>query len=92
MIVLLLGHYGLPTIRNYLSELRYLFVYYADANPADFTEDMTMEYLLYLARTLKCNREKCKMEAQSISFFFRYVLKKVYVIANIYVSVYLCIF
>ena len=80
---LLLGHYSPLTIRNYLSELRYLFVYYADVNPADFTEDMIMQYLLYLARTLKCSRVKCKMAAQSISFFFRHVLKKVYVIPTV---------
>jgi len=79
----LLGHYSPLTIRNYLSELRYLFVYYGDADPADFTEGMIMEYLLYLARTLQCSRVKCRMAAQSISFFFRHVLKKVYVIPTV---------
>jgi len=80
---LLLGHYSPLTIRNYLSELRYLFVYYADVDPTDFTEDMIMQYLLYLAKTLQCSRVKCKMAAQSISFFFRHVLKKVYVIPTV---------
>ena len=75
-----LGHYSPNTIRNYLSELRYLFVYFADVSPHDFTEDMIMQYLLYLTRTLGCSRVKCKMSAQSISFFFRYVLKRPYVI------------
>jgi site-specific recombinase XerD len=79
----LLGHYSPLTIRNYLSELRYLFVYYGDVDPADFTEDMIIEYLLYLSRTLQCSRVKCKMAAQSISFFFRHVLKKVYVIPTV---------
>ena len=79
----MLGHYSPLTIRNYLSELRYLFVYYGDADPADFTEGMIMEYLLYLARTLQCSRVKCRMAAQSISFFFRHVLKKVYVIPTV---------
>ena len=78
-----LGHYSPLTIRNYLSELRYLFVYYADVNPGDFTEDMMMEYLLYLSGTLGCSRVKCKMAAQSISFFFRHVLKNVYVIPSV---------
>ena len=80
---MLLGHYSPLTIRNYLSELRYLFVYYADVDPTDFTEDMIMQYLLYLAKTLQCSRVKCKMAAQSISFFFRHVLKKVYVIPTV---------
>ncbi len=78
-----IGHYSPLTIRNYLSELRYLFVYYADVNPQDFTEDMVMQYLLYLSKTLGCSRVKCKMAAQSISFFFRHVLRQAYVIPTI---------
>ncbi len=78
-----LGHYSPNTIRNYLSELRYLFVYYADVQPEDFTENMMMQYLLYLSKTLGCSRVKCKMAAQSISFFFRHVLKNVYVIPTV---------
>jgi len=77
------GHYSLLTIRNYLGELRYLFVYYADVNPLDFTEDMIMEYLLYLSKTLGCSRVKCKMAAQSISFFLRHVVKRPYVIPTV---------
>jgi integrase/recombinase XerD len=63
--------------------LRYLFVYYADINPQDFTEEMTMRYLVYLARTLGCSRVKCRMAAQSISFFFRHVLKLPYVVPSL---------
>ena len=78
-----IGHYSPLTIRNYLSELRYLFVYYADVNPQGFTEDMVMQYLLYLTKTLGCSRVKCKMAAQSISFFFRHVLRQAYVIPTV---------
>jgi len=78
-----IGHYSPNSIRNYLSELRYLFVYYAEVEPQDFTDEMMLRYLVYLARTLKCSRPKCRMAAQSISFFFRYVLKKPYVIPSL---------
>lgn len=78
-----LGHYSVHTIRNYLSELRYLLVYYAEVSPFDLTEDMLMEYLLYLAKTLGCSRVKCRMAAQSISFFCRHVLKRPYVIPSV---------
>lgn len=78
-----IGHYSPLTIRNYLSELRYLFVYFGDVDPKDFTEEMTMQYLLYLSKTLGCSRVKCRMAAQSISFFFRHVLKLSYVIPSI---------
>jgi len=42
-----------------------------------------MQYLLYLTKTLGCSRVKCKMSAQSISFFFRHVLKLPYVIPTV---------
>lgn len=44
---------------------------------------MIMQYLLYLTKTLGCSRVKCRMAAQSISFFFRHVLKQVYVIPTV---------
>ncbi len=42
-----------------------------------------MQYLLYLAKTLGCSRVKCRMAAQSISFFFRHVLKLPYVVPSL---------
>lgn len=78
-----IGHYSPNTVRNYLSELRYLFVYYADVDPVDFTEDMITLYLVYLSKTLGCSRVKCKMAAQSISFFCRHVIKRPYVIPSV---------
>ena len=44
---------------------------------------MMMQYLLYLSKTLGCSRVKCRMAAQSISFFFRHVLKMPYIIPSI---------
>ena len=70
-----IGHYSPLTIRNYLAELRFIFVYYPDADPVDLTEAMITQYLLYLAKTLECSRVKCKMAEQSISFFMRHVAK-----------------
>lgn len=78
-----LGHYSPLTIRNYLGELRFLFVYYGDMDPLEFTEDMIMQYLLYLSKSLGCSRVKCKMAAQSISFFMRHVAKRPYVIPTV---------
>ena len=80
---LLIGHYSPLTIRNYLAELRFIFVYYPDVDPLDFTEAMIMQYLLYLSKTLGCSRVKCKMAAQSISFFMRHVAKRPWVIPTV---------
>jgi site-specific recombinase XerD len=63
--------------------LRYLFVYYSNATPQDFTEEMVLQYLLYLSKTLGSSRVKCRMAAQSISFFFRHVLRRPYVIPTL---------
>ncbi len=51
--------------------------------PQDFTEDRVIHYLLYLNKTLGCGRDKCRMAAQSISFFFRHVLRKPFVIPTL---------
>lgn len=71
------------TIRNYLGELRFLFSYYPDVAPLDFDSEMVMQYLLYITKTLGCGRSKCCMAGQSISFFFRHVLQKPYVIPTL---------
>jgi site-specific recombinase XerD len=71
------------TIRNYIAELRYLFSYYPDVAPLDFDQQMVMQYLLYLTKTLGCGRSKCCMAAQSISFFFKHVLQKPFVIPTL---------
>lgn len=42
-----------------------------------------MEYLLYLTATLGCSREKCRIAAQSIAFYFRHVLRIPFVIPSI---------
>lgn len=58
-------------------------MYYGDVAPEHFTEEMMIQYLLYLSKTLGCSRVKCRMAAQSISFFFRHVLKMPYIIPSI---------
>lgn len=83
---LFFGFYSQNTIRSYLSQLRYVFVYYSDVHLAEYIEDRMPQYLLYLARTFKCSCVECKMAAQSISFFFRYVLNCPYVIPGPYLS------
>ncbi len=78
-----IGHYSPNTARNYLAELRMVFAYYNDVDPQQYTEEMMIQYLVYLSKTLVCSREKCRMAAQAISFFFRYVLKMAYVVPSL---------
>lgn len=73
-----LGEYSDGTKRIYLTELRYLFSHYPDTRPSLLTEKMAVDYLIYLAKTLKCSKIKIKLASQSFSFFFKHVLKKEY--------------
>lgn len=66
-----------------MGELRYFFSYYANVAPLDFHQQMVIQYLLYLTKTLACGRSKCRMAAHSISFFFRHVLQKPFVIPTL---------
>lgn len=72
------GHYSPVTAKNYLAELRYLFSYYPDSRPSQMTYQQTVDYLVYLAKTLGCSRVKSKMAAQSFAFFFKHVLQRPY--------------
>lgn len=81
-----LGEYGPGTIRSYLSELRYLFAYYADVRPSQITYEDTLNYLIYLNKTLGCSRVKSKMAANSFAFFFRQVQNKPYKVPSILFS------
>lgn len=76
--MLRLGDYSPLTIRNYLRELRWLFMYYPDTRPSQITREMTIDYLIYLVKTQGCSRVKSKMAAQAFSCFFRHVLNKPY--------------
>nr|WP_255326561.1 tyrosine-type recombinase/integrase [Sediminibacterium sp. C3] len=73
-----LGHYSDSTRINYLKELRFLFQYYSDIRPSEITYEMTVNYLVYLVKTMGCSRVKCKMAAQSFAFFFKHALNKPY--------------
>ncbi len=73
-----LGHYSELTRKHYLQELRFLFQYYCDVRPSQLTYEMTVNYLIYLAKTLGSSRVKCKMAAQAFGFFFKQVLNKPY--------------
>lgn len=73
-----LGQYSDLTRKHYLNELRFLFTYYPDIRPSQITAEMTLNYLVYLVKTLGCSKVKCKMASQSFSFFFQKVLGKPY--------------
>jgi len=73
-----LGSYSADTRRSYLAELRYLFAYYPDVRPSHISDEMMLQYLIYITKTLGCSRVKCKMATQSFSFFCKHLLNRAY--------------
>lgn len=81
--LLKLGEYSPQTARNYLSQLRWLFQYYPDTRPSKLTRQMTIDYLVYCAKTLGSSKVKTKMAANAFAFFFRQVLNQPYELPSI---------
>ena len=73
-----LGSYSPATRKSYLAELRYLFAYYPDVRPSQITDEMMLQYLIYITKTLGCSRVKCKMATQSFVFFCKHLLDRAY--------------
>jgi len=76
------GGYSTRTVRNYTSEVRFLFSYFNDLHPLSIGNDEIILYINYLKCSLNLGRDKCRMAAQSFSFFFKHVLRKPYVLPS----------
>lgn len=77
-----LGDYSPRSIQNYLREMRFIGEYYPDVPLEEFTRENIESYVLYLKQTLGSGRDKCRMVAQSLSFVFKNVLQKPYVLPS----------
>jgi len=65
-------------VRNYTSEVRFLFSYFNDLDPLSLGQDEIVLYINYLKSGLNLGRAKCRIAAQSFSFFYKHVLRKPY--------------
>ena len=66
--------YSLRTVRNYVQEVRFLFVYYNLLLPDLFIKDHIIDYLNFIKKEHGVGRDKCRMAASSFSFFFKHIL------------------
>lgn len=71
--------YSPRTIRNYFAEMRHLFAYYNQLGPKEITQDHIASYINYIKKEHGVGRDKCRMAAQSCSFFFKHILPSPYV-------------
>lgn len=70
------------TMRNYMAEMRYIFAYYNHLNPEQLTQDHIASYINYIKKEHGVGRDKCRMTAQSCSFFFKHILPSPYVVPH----------
>ena len=70
------------TVRNYVAELRYLFAYFNDKDPKSIVQADLIKYMNFIKTEHLVGRDKCRMFAQSCSFFYKHILPTPYVIPN----------
>lgn len=76
------GDYAPSSIRNYVRELRFISEYYPTKAVSKLTTTEIEDYILYLKTTLGVGKDKCRMTAHSLSFFFKHVAKKPYTLPS----------
>lgn len=74
--------YSPRTVRNYVQEMRFIFAYFNDLAPGALTQEHIVQYLNFIKREHGVGRDKCRMVAQSCSFFFKHILPTPYIIPN----------
>lgn len=74
--------YSERTVRNYTSEVRFLYSYFNDLEPLAIGQDEIILYINYLKSGLNLGRAKCRIAAQSFSFFYKHVLRKPYALPS----------
>lgn len=58
--------------------MRFIFAYYPDTKPSAITADQVEKYICYIKQVFNSGRDKCRMVAASVSFFYKHILKRPY--------------
>lgn len=75
-------NYSPRTIRNYCSEIRFVFAYYNHKEPAQVDQDDIIAYINYIKKHFGSGYDKCRMVAQACSFFYKHILRVPYVVPS----------
>lgn len=75
---MIVGEYSPKSITNYVRELRFLFEYYPDTDPASITAEQIEQYICYIKQVFNSGHDKCRMVASSVAFYYRHILKRPY--------------
>lgn len=75
-------NYSPRTVRNYTSEMRYIFSYYNQKDPEQITQEDIISYLNFIKKQFGSGYDKCRMVAQACSFFYKNILRVPYVVPS----------
>jgi site-specific recombinase XerD len=75
---MIVGDYSKRSITSYVRELRFVAEYFPDVPINSLNEEHITNYMLYLKQSLGCNRDKCRMAASALGFYFKNILRKPY--------------
>jgi len=62
--------------------MRYIFAFYNDKDPAEIDQDDIIKYIIFIKKQFGSGYDKCRMVAQSCSFFYKNILRIPYVVPN----------
>jgi integrase/recombinase XerD len=79
---LMAKNYSPRTVRNYTAEMRYIFSFYNDKDPSKIDQDDIIKYINFIKRQFGSGYDKCRMVAQSCSFFYKNILRVDYVVPS----------
>ena len=75
-------NYSPRTIRNYTAEMRFIFSFYNQKDPTKIDQDDIIKYINFIKRQFGSGYDKCRMVAQSCSFFYKNILRVDYVVPS----------
>lgn len=79
---LMAKNYSPRTIRNYTAEMRYIFSFYHEKDPAHIDQDDIIKYINFIKQQFGSGYDKCRMVAQACSFFYKSILRVDYVVPS----------
>lgn len=74
--------YSPRSIESYVREMRFLFAHFNDLPPKSITQNNIIDYINFIKIEHGVSRDKCRMTAQSCSFFYKHIFKSEFIIPN----------
>jgi site-specific recombinase XerD len=74
--------YSPRSIESYVREMRFLFAHFNDLPPKTITQNNIIDYINFIKIEHGVSRDKCRMTAQSCSFFYKHIFKSEFIIPN----------